>query len=68
MLQQTYLHASTNYKIFIEPPDGFELITGTNKRPVYKLNKSFYGLKKQAVIETKYYMNTLPEMFCTEFS
>lgn len=45
MKQQTYLYTPTDYKIFIEPPNGFELMTDTNKRPVYKLNKSYDGLK-----------------------
>ena len=40
-VKMAYFHASTDYEIFVEQPEGFK-----TKKLVYRLNKSLYGLKQ----------------------
>ena len=42
-VKRAYLNVSLDYKIYVEPPEGFE---GKNGNYVWKFKKSLYGLKQ----------------------
>lgn len=44
-VKTAYLHAPLEEEIFMDQPEGFEQ-TGSEKKLVYKLKKSLYGLKQ----------------------
>ena len=44
-VKSAYLNAPLDYKIYIEPPEGFK---GKNQNYVWKLKKSLYGLKQSS--------------------
>lgn len=46
-VKTAYLHAPTDYKIYINPPKGYQ---EEDDSLVYKLEKSLYGLKQSGPI------------------
>ena len=45
-VKTAYLNASIDCEIYIEQVKGYETLDENNKKLVYKLNKSLYGLKQ----------------------
>ena len=44
-VKTTYINAPIDYEIYLEQAEGYE-VPGKDKKLVYKLNKSLYGLKQ----------------------
>lgn len=45
-VKTAYLHAPIHEEIFLEQPEGFEMMSETGEKLVYRLKKSLYGLKQ----------------------
>lgn len=45
-VKTAYLHAPIAEEIYLEQPEGFEVLSDTGEKLVYKLKKSLYGLKQ----------------------
>ena len=45
-VKTAYLNAPIDCEIYLDQPEGFQIENKDDKRLVYKLNKSLYGLKQ----------------------
>lgn len=46
-VKNAYLHAPIDEEIYLEQPEGFEVVSETGDKLVWKLKKSLYGLKQR---------------------
>ena len=60
-VKTAYLNAPIDCEIYLEQPEGFETPSNSDKRLVYRLNKSLYGLKQSGRNWTSVLHNYLVE-------